>query len=263
MIDLGLSPADLQVYLVIFARTTGLFAVAPIFGNRSVPAQLRLLLGFAVALVLFLAGAGGGYQPPEAFGLFLLVLVKALAFGLLMGFMAVLVFAGIQVAGHLIGLQGGFGLANVLDPLSGEQGSILDQLYLIVAILLFLAVNGHHHFLQGLQHSFEAVPIDGYAAPFAPNSEELLTFVARTTGAVFEIGLRIAVPVAGALLVTDVVMGLMARAIPQMNVFIVGAPLKLMVAAAGIIVALPVTAIAMMMTFERILSALSATLEAF
>ncbi len=253
MNELSLSAADFQVLLLVFARAGGLFFVAPIFGNRAVPVQLRVLFAIAVSLVLFIAGAGDGFQPPEAIGPFALLLVKEGAFGILMGFMAVLVFTGIQAAGQLVGLQGGFALANVLDPLSGEQGSIIDQFYLIIAVLLFLTVNGHHQVLLAFQHSFEALPIDSYGVPGAANSEQVLNFVAGATGAVFEVGLRIAVPVAGALLVTDVVLGLMARAIPQMNVFIVGAPLKLLIATAGIAIALPVTAMAMVLAFERIL----------
>ena len=139
----------------------------------------------------------------------------------------------------------------------------MDQFYLIMAALLFLGVNGHHQFLLALQRSFELVPIDGYVSPFASNSEELVSFIARTTGTVFEVGLRIAAPVAGALLITDVVMGLMARAIPQMNVFMVGAPLKIMVASVGLMAALPVTTMAMVLTFERMLAALNAVLRAF
>jgi flagellar biosynthetic protein FliR len=189
--------------------------------------------------------------------------MKELAFGFLLGFISSLVFAGIQAAGHLIGLQSGFGLANVLDPLSGEQGSIIDQFYLIIAVLLFLSVNGHHQFLLALERSFSTVPIDGYTQPFAANAEELVAFVARTTGTVFEVGLRLAVAVGGALLITDVVMGLTARAIPQMNVFMVGAPLKLMVAMVGIVLALPTTAIAMVFAFERVLTALNTVLQAF
>ncbi len=254
---------DLQVFLLVFARMTALLAVAPIFGNRAVPVQLRVFFGFGVAIVLFISGAAGDYQPPDAAGMFLLVLVKELAFGVLLGFMASLVFVGVQVAGHFIGLQGGFGLAAVLDPLSGEQSSIVDQFYLIVAALLFMSVDGHHHVLTGLQRSFDAVPIDGYIAPMSPNANEVLGLVAGTTGAVFETGLRIAVPVAGALLTTDVVMGLMARAIPQMNVFIVGAPLKLLVATIGIALALPVTAMAMVLAFDGVLGAMNAVMDAF
>ncbi len=263
MTETGLNVADLQIFLLVFARASGLFARAPLFGNRAVPTQVRVLLAAGVSLALVGDGATGAYQPPDAFGFFAVVLIKELAFGFLLGFISSLVFAGIQAAGHLIGLQSGFGLANVLDPLSGEQGSIIDQFYLIMAVLLFLAVNGHHQFLLALERSFTTVPIDGYAQPFAANAEELVAFLARTTSTVFEVGLRLAVAVGGALLITDVVMGLTARAIPQMNVFMVGAPLKLMVAMAGIVLALPTTAIAMVFAFDRVLTALNAVMQAF
>ena len=154
--------------------------------------------------------------------------------GLILGFVVLLLFIGIQFAGQLAGLQMGFGIVNVIDPQSSEQVSIIGQFLNILAILLVLTLNGHHLILQGLVHSFEVVPLGGIEF-----KEVVMQKLVVLSNEVFIIAIKISIPVLLSLFLISVAMGILARTVPQMNVFIVGFPLKIGVGMAMLALSLP------------------------
>lgn len=254
MLSLGFGLQDLQLALLMFARLTAFLSVAPIFGHFAVPVQLRTLLAGFTTVAFLIAGIGSDTTVPEPFGIFLLLMVKEVGFGLLVGFLATLVFSGIGMAAQLIGLQSAFGFTSVVDPLSRERGTIIDQLYLLLAALVFLAVDGHHALIRAIHRSYELVPIGNFVLQTGPDGDMLLNQIIDTTSAMFEITLRISLPILVPLFITDLAMAIIARTMPQMPVFLIGAPAKILIALTLLVVTLPALLASMTRVFTQVLT---------
>lgn len=217
------------LYGLMLVRVSVLFSSAPILGNASIPVQVKAASALVITLLLYLAFKGGAGVYPAPANIFELggaVAGEAFA-GLIIGYTAFLLFSGIEMAGEIVDIQVGFGLVNVIDPAGGSQVSILGQFYYIVAMLFFLAIDGHHALLKALGDSFSVLPPGsvlwfkqaGHAGPL------LAQFFTR----LFAIAIQVAGPSIAVLFLTNLSMGLLARTLPQMNVFIVGMPLNIIV----------------------------------
>ncbi|MEC9381189.1 MAG: flagellar biosynthetic protein FliR, partial [Candidatus Latescibacterota bacterium] len=168
--------------------------------------------------------------------------------GVVMGFVVLLLFVAIQFAGQLAGLQMGFGIVNVIDPQSSNQLSIMGQFLNILAILLLLSLNGHHTILTGLVTSFETIPLGGVVLKAG-----LMQKMIAITAEVFIIGVKIAAPIMTALFLVTAAMGVLARTVPQMNVFMVGFPVQISVGLGAFLVCMPLFA----MLVERLIITMS------
>ena len=217
------------VYALMLVRVSVLFSSAPILGNANIPTQVKAAAALVITLLLYLAFKGGNGVYPVPGNIFELAgAVAGEAFaGLIIGYTAFLLFSGVEMAGEIVDIQVGFGLVNVIDPAGGAQVSILGQFYYIVAMMFFLAVDGHHALLKAMGDSFTLLPPGsviwfkqaGHAGPL------LAGFFTQ----LFTIALRVAAPSIAVLFLTNLSMGLLARTLPQMNVFIVGMPLNVIV----------------------------------
>ena len=154
--------------------------------------------------------------------------------GVVMGFVVLLLFVGIQFAGQLAGLQMGFGIVNVIDPQSSNHVSIMGQFLNVLAILLLLSLNGHHTILTGLVTSFETIPLGGVELKVG-----LMYKMITLTTQVFVIAIQISAPIMTALFLVTVALGVLARTVPQMNVFMVGFPVQITVGLGAFLVCLP------------------------
>lgn len=224
----------IEVFILVFIRMSGLFIIAPIFGRRNIPAYYKI--GFSALLALILVNTitvpvNDDYS--NIYGYTFLV-VKEFVVGLTIGFAAYIVFSGIYIAGQLIDMQIGFGMVNVLDPLSNIQVSVTTNFYFIISMLIFLSVNGHHLLIQALFDSYKWIPLGG-----AVYNNNLLNDIIKVTGNMFLIGFKIAAPVVAAILVSDLALGIISRTVPQLNVFVVGMPLKIVLGIAVIIITIP------------------------
>jgi len=231
----------------MLTRVMAIFMGIPVISNRSVPTVARIGLGALVTYLVYLATPPQGVTVPSAFAPLLVAVAREAVFGLLIGFVASLLFTGIQIAGHFIGMQVGFGLANVIDPITQEQGALLDQFYVLVAGLVFLGINGHHQALLAVQQSFELVPLMGYTQ-IGPSVEQIV----QVAGMMLEIGLRLSLPIMGTLLLIDTALAIVARTMPQLNVFIIGLPLKIVVGLLLLAISMPV----LVQVIERVLGSL-------
>ncbi len=218
----GLTTDDVLIYLLTAFRLAGLFAIAPILGHRLVPAKVKILLCLMIAYFLF--SYTGAAHVDLSQGLLSLggLAAKEFLFGATLGFLFQIIFIGVQFGGGIIGYQVGFALVNVIDPTTSANISIIAQTKLLIATLIFLLIDGHHLILQALFESYKVVPLG--AVSFNGN---LLEAIIRFAGGAFVIGLKLAAPVVVTLFVTDICLGIIARTMPQMNVFIVGFPLKI------------------------------------
>ena len=226
-------PEEVVGFVLVLMRVAGLFLTAPVFSSRQIPVLVKaswvLLTAFLIFPVISLPS-----QNLPAPGLPLgFAVVRELLVGFSIGLGATLVFTGIQLAGQIIDIQMGLGMVNIIDPVTSAQVSVMGQFYFMVATLVYLSADGHHLLLRGIVDSFGAVPLAG--AHFTPAlGSKMMDLFAQ----VFFIAFRVGAPVIGALFITNMTLGIIARTVPQMNVFIVGMPL-------GLAVGLVITAFSM------------------
>ncbi|MDE3077979.1 MAG: flagellar biosynthetic protein FliR [Chloroflexota bacterium] len=221
-------------FFLVLVRVGAMIMTAPLIQGRAIPVMLKVGLALLISFLLLPINQGHFVNVPFEWVPLSLLVVKEMGVGVLVGFVANLVFAGAQFAGQVVGMQAGFNLANVIDPLFGQSLPILDQLYTILAGLLFLAIDGHHMLILAVQQTFDIVPIGGLQI-----TGPLFNQLALLTAGVFVAGLRLALPIMAALLLADVTLGLMARSFPQLNIFVVGLPVKLFLAFLLLLVTLP------------------------
>jgi flagellar biosynthetic protein FliR len=217
---------SLSIYMLIFCRMTAFFVVAPIFSTRTVPVTFKVGLSALIAFIILLL-QGSGQVIPQDLG-YVLLIIRELLIGLLMGYVAFLMFAVIQIAGSFIDIQIGFGIANVIDPMTGTSAPVIGNFKYLFATLLFLSMNGHHYLLDAVIRSYNWIPLsnDLFQRIYGGSISE---FLVRTFSQSFLLAFQMAAPLVVALFLTDVALGFLARSAPQFNVFVIGIPLKLIV----------------------------------
>ncbi|MDD2671225.1 MAG: flagellar biosynthetic protein FliR [Syntrophales bacterium] len=225
---------QVEAFMLVFLRVSALIATVPILGDRSVPARVKAGLSFLVAALLYpvvpMPTAGAC---EDVFALFLRMTGEVMI-GAVIGMIARLIFAGIQLAGQLIGFQMGFAIVNVIDPAFSLQVSIIAQFQYLIALLLFLSLNGHHMFLYAVAESFRILP--PLAFHFSGGLMQAITGFVRD---MFEIGIKVGAPIIAILFFMSVGLGLVARTVPQINIFIVGFPLQIAIGLIGVGVTMP------------------------
>lgn len=215
-----ISAPQAQLFFLAFTRIMAIIIHVPVFGGQTIPTQVRIGLGFVLALVLI------PWQPlpPEAavigFLAYGIAIGKEILIGTLIGFAADLAFGAIQVAGSAMGIGSGFESGRIFNPSMGEGGSAFDQIFVMTATMIFLMIDGHHLVLIALQKTFEILPLNG-PLPF-----ESLDRVILTTSTFIVAGIQLALPVMTALLLADLTLGLLARVAPQVQVYFLGLPVK-------------------------------------
>ena len=235
---LQFSEAQLMAWLAAslypFFRIAALIGTAPIIGDATVPRRVRIGLALFVTVVV---APGVSSVPDVALlsGEGFLLIVRQMLIGAAMGFSMRLAFAAIEYAGDLIGLQMGLGFALLIDPETRDQTPMIGSLLRYFASLAFLAANGPLMMIAGVADSFQSLPIAGSAGLFG--DWKMLTLQG---GVIFGLALHMALPVIAALLVTNVALGVMTRAAPQLNLFSIGFPITISVGLIVLIVSLPV-----------------------
>ncbi|WP_342440412.1 flagellar biosynthetic protein FliR [Paenibacillus sp. FSL L8-0436] len=224
------------VFLLIFCRISAFFVVIPVFSSQSLPATFKIGLSFLVALVVF-SSRGTGIVVPQDLTYILLVAREALI-GLLLGFIGYLMFMTIQTAGSFIDIQIGFGIANVIDPMTGASAPIIGNFKYMIALLLFLSMNGHHYLLNAIVYSYNWVPLDNDLFVKMINGS-LSEFLVRSFAQSFMLAFQMSAPLVTALFLTDIGLAFLARTAPQYNVFVIGVPLKIIIGLALLLILMP------------------------
>jgi flagellar biosynthetic protein FliR len=214
-------------------RILGLIAAAPLFGHASVPTTIKVALGVLLASILAPAIPALPAADPMSWA-GLLILLQEFLIGLAMGFSMRLVFAAIEFAGEVASLTMGLGFATFFDPNSHGRSSAISQFMALVATMAFLAVNAHLALLSALAESFVTLPVS--STPLSLGAPlELVRWGSR----IFSAGLQISLPIVAALLITNVALGILTRAAPQLNIFGIGFPITLGVGFLTISLVLP------------------------
>jgi flagellar biosynthesis protein FliR len=207
--------------LFIFIRVGIIFAFVPFFSAEIIPRRLTTTIAFFLSLVLM------PIVPPlqvklEQMNILMLlgILLHETLIGMAIGLGIDVIYSGIQIAGELIGFQMGFSIANVVDPMSGISAPIISNVLYITAFLLFFAFGGHHLLIKAMVESFVIIPIGDHMV-----RKEFMMAVITYASQMFIIGVKVAAPAIGILLLINVSFAVIARALPQMNVFIMSFPI--------------------------------------
>lgn len=218
---MGIGIAQVELFTLVFIRVTAALAVLPVFSHRAVPTVVKAGIGGVIALLLVPGMNGIAHGVSGTLADFVLLAIRETLCGILIGFVGQFLFYAVEIAGQMIGFQAGFSIVASIDPNTETQSTVLTQVYNLTALLVFLTIDGHHFMLQAVADSFRGIPIGGLAAG-APLAEWTLD-AAKTAVAD---GVRLAAPIMVTLLLTDVGLGILVRVAPQMNIFVVGFPLK-------------------------------------
>jgi len=245
-VDFQLLPIDeFQTFLICFARVAGFVGAIPVFIGNQTPVQVKTGFVFMVALVLF------PVMEPTMVSValdpvnFLLLLAAEVLLGGMIALIARMVFTAVEYGGTVIGYQMGFAAANIFDPQNERQLSLISQFQNVFAILIFLAIDGHHVFFRVAVESYTLLPpgafnISGDAIPY------LLTLSSR----IFFLGIQFSAPILAVLLLSGLVLGILARVFPQLNVFLLSFPLNIGLSFTVIGLTLPLVTILLRREFD-------------
>ncbi len=245
---LPLTVDQIQYFLLIFVRISTVIALVPIFGSYQIPAQIKVALSITLAIIMFPVIMAAKPEFPGSFSvaLFMILVVKEAMVGLAIGFVTQLIFTAIQLAGQLVDTEMGFGFVEVADPFTEEPITVLGQFQIIIFTILFLAFNGHYFLLLAIEKSFQIIPLFSAHIPGGREAFHITSMMSN----VFVLALRFAAPIYVTLILTEMALGVVARTVPQLNIFFVGMPLKIVLGLGTMIVVLPMLATLFKKSYE-------------
>ncbi len=213
---------DFTLILLIFIRIFSAFAATPIYSHSSIPTQVKIFIAFIIAFIIFSITSPTNIAIEfNAWWLFAMA-IKEIVVGLIIGFTLNLIFYGFSFAGTFIGFDMGLAMAQVMNPIEKTNGNVIGQVIYFMALMIFFILNGHHYIIRALAYSFQVIPIGEFKA-----SEALFTLMIKYSASVFIIAVKIAAPILVSFFLIHVAEGVLARMIPQMQVFFVTQPLKI------------------------------------
>lgn len=217
------TPREVIIFALVLSRVAGLFSAIPVFSGRALPTRIKTVVVVMITLCCYPALQ---ITPPseiryDAISLGLLIF-REVMIGLTLSFITRIIFSAVEFSGQIIGMQMGLTISSIIDPSFGNQTQIMSVLQSLLATLLFLSLNIHHVFINTIVDSFRVIPLGNWHL-----TPDILSFLIKGTADILILGIRIAAPVMVALLLTSVVLGIMARAFPQMNIFMVSMPLNI------------------------------------
>ena len=211
-----------QVFLLIMMRVAPILFMMPLLSSTSLPTLLKISFTLAVSLLLLPVVKIDVRNFPSDPYLFVTFMAAELMIGFILGLSVKLIFTGVQLAGEFAGYQMGLAMANILDPESGTDTTLLAQFYYLVGLLIFLAIDGHHWFIRALFQSFSVLsPGEIHLKP------GLYQHLILLSGKMFVIAIKLGAPIMAVLIFTQIGMGMMAKLVPQMNVMITSFPLTI------------------------------------
>jgi flagellar biosynthetic protein FliR len=223
-------------FILVLARVTPLFLLAPLFSSPLVPGRVKGLIAVGISVGLTPIALHGQHIPADPMRLAELIL-QSLLVGLAFAFALAVLMAAVESAGALVDVVSGFSYGSLINPLSGETSAVMSRFYSLVGTLVFLMIGGDAWTLRGLGRTFDLVPLTD-----APRLSSLVGGVEQVFSTIFTSALEIGAPVLAALLITDVAFGVVSRVVPQINIFAVGFPTKVAVAMLVVAASLPFAA---------------------
>jgi len=212
--------ADFIIVLLIFMRIIAAFVSSPIFGHKAIPALVKVFLSLVISYIVFLTIDKTKIEVEFSLGWIFVNAMKEIMTGLIIGFTLNFIFHGISYAGMLIGFDMGLSMASELNPIDGSGGNVIGDLISLSSILIFFLINGHHYIISSLVYSFAIIRIGKLTI-----NQPVFDLIVKYSGAVFIIAVKVSSPVLVSFILIQVAEGIMAKVIPQMQIFFVAQPL--------------------------------------
>ncbi|MEO4053508.1 flagellar biosynthetic protein FliR [Solibacillus sp. CAU 1738] len=225
----------ISILLLIFVRVSAFFVSVPLFSYRTIPPQMRIAFAFVLSWMMYYTFS---IEPIPFDGNYILLVLKEAIIGLMLGLTAYIIISAVQIAGGFIDFQMGFALANIVDPQTGAQSPLMGQFFNFLALLTLLAINGHHLLLDGIFYSYQFMPMEQFFPNFG--SEETVDFIMKMFVAVFAVAFQMSAPIVATLFLVTIALGITGKTVPQMNIFVIGFPIKIAVGFLVLIVTMAV-----------------------
>ncbi|MBA4389359.1 MAG: flagellar biosynthetic protein FliR [Syntrophus sp. (in: bacteria)] len=220
MIDIGI---EAQKFMLVFFRVVSVLWLVPLFSSRYVSVVFKASLSLLIAFLLYGSVNIAADILKDPFS-FTLLVARELFIGITISFIVKIIFSSVAIAGDIISLQTGFSFARFMDPFTMTQVSVIEQIKNLLAIMIFFAIDAHYIVFQAIAVSFKTLPIG--AATF---KEPLLNYIINATTRVFSLGFKIGAPIIVTLFLVELAFGMLSRMIPQINIFIEGVPIKILI----------------------------------
>lgn len=241
----------LPVFLLILVRLTSFFVTVPFFSYKTIPAKSRIFLAVALSWMMTYSIQSTTIEIDEMFAM---LVMKEAVVGLLIGLVAYIIISAVQIAGSFIDFQIGFAIANIIDPMTGAQSPLIGQFFQTLALLLLIGTDAHYLLLDGIYYSFQYIPLDSVWPHLGDQAVSI--FVMKTFTSVFAIAFQMAIPVVATIFLVDLALGITAKSVPQLNIFVVGFPIKIVVSFIVLIIMMSVMVAVMQKLFHVMFTAM-------
>ena len=195
-----------SILLLIIVRVSTYFIAMPLFSYRTIPVQVKVILAIAISWMIY-------YTVPTSElaidGTYILLVLKEACIGLMLGLMSYIVMSAVQIAGGFIDFQMGFAMANIIDPQTGAQSPLMGQFLNFLALLVLLAINGHHLLLDGIFYSYQFLPMDQFIPNFG--KEATVMFIIKLFVSVFAIAFQMSAPIVATLFLVTLALGITGK----------------------------------------------------
>lgn len=226
----------ISVLLLIFARVSSFFIVVPLFSYKTIPSQMKIAFAFILSWMMYYTFSVEAF---EINGQYILLVMKEVIIGLSLGLIAYIIFSAVAIAGGFIDFQLGFAMANIIDPQTGVSTPLTGQFFNFLILLLLLATNGHHLILDGIFYSYQFLPMNEMFPAFG--DEQTVKYIMTLFAAVFTIAFQMSAPVVAVIFLVTLALGITGKTVPQLNIFVVGFPIKIAVGFIVLLITMGVT----------------------
>jgi len=219
-----LSPYNIVIFMLVFTRLAGMIQTAPFFSAIKAPNMTKIWFGAVVAFIMYpLVHASKNYVMPHNMMEFLILIAFEFLIGYLIGFIANLIFEGIRMAGNIFSIQMALSMSEALDPATGVSSNEISKLYIYLATLVFLATGAYQMLFASIFGSFSALPIGNFPLFDSQVINSMMVLFAQ----IFKTAFGVALPIFSVLLISDILLGMMSKMMPQMNIYMVAIPVKI------------------------------------
>ncbi len=227
-------------FILILIRVTSVFIISPVFGRKNTPNIFKICFAVFISIIILPTVDTTILNEPLHTIEYVIIVFNEFIIGLILGFITYMTFSMLYIAGQIIDMEMGFGMVNVIDPQSNIQIPVIANFYNTIAMLLFLTLNGHHMIVSAVFYSYNILPI-GSGIIIETISNDFIRMFAD----MFTIGFKIAGPVIFVIFITNIALGILARTVPQINIFVLGLPIKIIIGLVVLILITPAFSIIM------------------
>ncbi|HOP50514.1 MAG TPA: flagellar biosynthetic protein FliR [Ignavibacteriales bacterium] len=223
------------ILVLITMRVIAAMVVAPPYNSNAIPPQARFFIALIIAYLTYFSIDKSTINIQISIGFLFFTGLKEIITGLIIGFFLNFVFYGISYAGMLIGFDMGLTMATVFNPQLEIENNVIGSIILYLSLLIFILINGHHYVIEAVVYSFKVIPIGKY-----PVNEWLYKYIVQQSSLIFVIAVKIAAPIMVSFFLVNIAEGIMSRVVPQMQVFFVTQPLRIMLGFFILITVIPI-----------------------